>query len=89
MCFSSFKPRKLKNKWKYLGSATYENSYGDRVHVGGMLVKIGSQRPFIANDSVLNNCMKIMSSKSELSTRRRGLMLYCEHYREVNKEFWS
>lgn len=77
MCIRLKKPRKLDSEWKYVGSCTFENIHGDRVHIGGRLVKMKDSAPFtVDNDRVFRNCSNVMGGV------RRGLMLYAEYYRE-------
>lgn len=78
MCIRIKRTRKLDSNWKYVGSGTFENVHGDRVHLGGTLLKMRESKPFFVDDYVFHKCCKVMGSK------RRGLMLYAEYYREVN-----
>ena len=79
MCIRLRKPRKLDSKWKYVGSGTFENLHGDRVHIGGRMVKMKDSPPFMVhNDKVFRDCSNVMSGV------RRGLMLYAEYHREVS-----
>jgi hypothetical protein len=78
MTIRTKRPRKLDSEWRYVGSAVFENNIGDRVHVGGRLVKMNGCQPFEASDSVFKQCVRIMG------TVKRGLMLYSEYYREVH-----
>lgn len=78
MCIRLKNPRKLDTKWKYLNSGVFENIYGDRIHLGGRMVKMKDSTPFTVHDDVVfRKCEKVMSGV------KRGLMLYTEYYREV------
>lgn len=77
MTIRTKRPRKLDGEWRYVGSAVFENRIGDRVHVGGKLVRMKGYQSFEASDHVFKQCVRIMG------TVKRGLMLYAEYYREV------
>lgn len=78
MCIRTKNPRKLNTKWKYVNSGVFENEHGDRVHLGGRLIKLNESKSFnVSGCVVFQNCCKLMGCA------RRGLMLYAEYYREV------